>query len=359
MRSPRPTGLAVLFFVFVVAISVLVLQRFMVPLVWAGVFCISTWPLHNWLIARLHGHTVLSATLLTAAIALVLAVPAFIGLEQGIIQAPAIAEFFAAANQHGLPPPAFLSHLPLIGDAIWRWWQQTLAQPQGLSHLLSMESSAYLRSASEMIRRYGSQLIHRLIDFGFALICLFFMYKNGRSLHRQIITVMGRWLGPARRTRYLIQVVTAIRATVNGLVLVGLAEGVLIGICYALVGLHSAALWGAAIAMLAIIPFGAPIAFLSAAGVLAASGSSGAAAAVVGWGSLVLFVADHFVRPNLIGNATRLPFLAVLFGILGGVETFGLVGLFIGPAVMALSVTLWREAAASNTPAPDHGMDGR
>ncbi|SNS50245.1 protein of unknown function DUF20 [Noviherbaspirillum humi] len=64
----------------------------------------------------------------------------------------------------------------------------------------------------------------------------------------------------------------------------------------------------------------------------------------------MLFAADHFVRPNLIGNATRLPFLAVLFGILGGVETFGLVRLFIGPAIMALAITLWREASSAGTP---------
>ena len=61
------------------------------------------------------------------------------------------------------------------------------------------------------------------------------------------------------------------------------------------------------------------------------------------WGTVVLFVADHFIRPRLIGEATRMPFLLVLFGIFGGVEAFGLVGLFAGPAVMALFITLWRE----------------
>jgi predicted PurR-regulated permease PerM len=58
---------------------------------------------------------------------------------------------------------------------------------------------------------------------------------------------------------------------------------------------------------------------------------------------VVLFIADHFVRPTMIGSATKLPFLAVLLGILGGVETLGLVGLFIGPVVMTLFVTLWHE----------------
>ena len=72
-------------------------------------------------------------------------------------------------------------------------------------------------------------------------------------------------------------------------------------------------------------------------------GSTIAAIAILAWGTAVLFVADHFVRPTIIGNATALPFLAVLLGILGGVETLGLIGLFVGPVVMTLFVTLWHE----------------
>jgi len=138
----------------------------------------------------------------------------------------------------------------------------------------------------------------------------------------------------------------AVRATVNGLVLVGLAEGVLLGIGYQFAGVPSAMLWAAVTGILAIIPFGAPLAFGAAAALLAWQGSTVAAIAIVILGVVVLFVADHFVRPTMIGNATQLPFLAVLLGILGGVETLGLIGLFIGPVVMTLFVTLWHEARA-------------
>jgi predicted PurR-regulated permease PerM len=79
------------------------------------------------------------------------------------------------------------------------------------------------------------------------------------------------------------------------------------------------------------------------AGVLVAGGHTVPAIVVTAAGMTVLFIADHFVRPTMIGSATKLPFLAVLFGILGGVETMGLVGLFIGPVVMTLFVTLWHE----------------
>ena len=92
-----------------------------------------------------------------------------------------------------------------------------------------------------------------------------------------------------------------------------------------------------------MIPFGAPLVFGLAALLLVGQGAQMAAIVVLAIGMIVTFVADHFVRPVLIGGATKLPFMWVLFGILGGVATWGLLGLFLGPAVMAALIMLWRE----------------
>ena len=96
-------------------------------------------------------------------------------------------------------------------------------------------------------------------------------------------------------------------------------------------------------ALLSVVPLGSALAFLAAAAVLGAEGAYGAAIAVAVIGTVVVFVADHFVRPVLIGGATRLPFLWVLFGILGGIEAWGLIGLVLGPALIAALMLLWRE----------------
>ena len=92
-----------------------------------------------------------------------------------------------------------------------------------------------------------------------------------------------------------------------------------------------------------MIPFGAPLVFGVAALILLAQGSAVAGIALFLFGVVVVFIADHFVRPVLIGGSTRLPFIWVLLGILGGVETWGLLGLFLGPAIMAALMLLWRE----------------
>jgi predicted PurR-regulated permease PerM len=78
---------------------------------------------------------------------------------------------------------------------------------------------------------------------------------------------------------------------------------------------------------------------------LLVQGHTTAAIALVAFGSVLVFVADHFVRPVLIGNSTRLPFFWVLLSIFGGLESFGLIGLFLGPAIMSILMTMWREGA--------------
>ncbi|MPR06575.1 AI-2E family transporter [Microvirga tunisiensis] len=144
---------------------------------------------------------------------------------------------------------------------------------------------------------------------------------------------------------------SAVRGTVNGTILVAVGEGILIGIGFMLAGVPNAALFAVLTTAFAMLPLGAWLAFGTAAIVLIlAGGSILAAAAVAGWGAVVMLIGDNFVQPALIGGAVRLPFLWTLFGILGGLETFGLIGLFLGPVLMAALLTIWRQQSG---PAPD------
>jgi predicted PurR-regulated permease PerM len=335
--------LSTCFTLAIIVFAAFITQRFFMPLVWAAILCIATWPLFERTLRASGGRAITAALLVTAISAVIFIAPLAIGIAQASRQAPALAALVADANNNGLAAPAWIARIPLAGPAIFEWWTNTLGQPHGVAHLLQNGSAGPLHSASEMLRTLGAQLAHRVIDVGFAFLALFFFYKDGPALVRQLDAIGSHLLGRARWQLYATKVPMAIRATVNGLVLVGLAEGVIIGIAYQIAGLPSAVLWAAATGVLAIIPFGAPLAFLAAAGLLLAHGQMGGAIGVAAAGMVVLFIADHFVRPTIIGNATKLPFLAVLLGILGGVETMGLIGLFVGPVVMTLFVTLWHE----------------
>ncbi len=343
MSDTQRDILSTCFSLAIILLAAFVTQRFFLPVVWAGILCIATWPMFARIRRAFNGHDLLAALAATLISALMFVVPLAVAIAEAAREAPALAALVADANNNGLAAPAWLLHIPMAGPAIHEWWTTTLGQPHGMAHLLQDGSVARLKSASEVLRNVGAHLMHRLIDIGFAFVTLFFFYKDGPALVRQFDAIGSHCIGRVRWNLYATKVPTAVRATVNGLVLVGLAEGVILGIVYAFAGVPSAALWGAATGILAIIPFGAPIAFLAVAGVLAAGAHMVAAIVVLAAGMVVLFIADHFVRPTMIGSATALPFLAVLFGILGGVETLGLVGLFIGPVVMTLFVTLWHE----------------
>jgi len=343
MTDNQRDVLSACFSLAIIAFALFVTQRFVLPLLWAAILCIATWPLYRRALAAMGNREILAAALVTLLGAIVFITPLAVGVTQAAHQAPALAQLVANANTEGLAPPAWLARIPFAGNEILEWWNATLGQPHGLAHLLQDSSVGHMQSASEVLKRVGSNVMHRLIDVLFAFLCLFFFYKDGAALQRQLDAIGAHLIGPSRWTLYSLKVPVAVRATVNGLVLVGLAEGVLLGIGYQIAGVPSSMLWAAATGVLAIIPFGAPLAFGAVAALLVYQGNPAAAIAIAVWGALVLFVADHLVRPQMIGSATQLPFLAVLLGILGGVETLGLIGLFVGPVVMTLFVTLWHE----------------
>ncbi len=174
------------------------------------------------------------------------------------------------------------------------------------------------------------------------LVTLFVILQAGPRLSGTILQGARRALGPDA-AQLIQRMAAAVRGTVTGLVVVGLGEGVLLGVAYGVTGVPHAALLALVTAIAAMLPFCAPIVFCGAALWLFVQDAVAAAIGVAVFGFVIVFVAEHFVRPVLIGSSTRLPFLLVLFGILGGAETFGLLGLFIGPALMTVLMVLWTD----------------
>jgi len=262
-------------------------------------------------------------------------------------EAHAAADWIRNAQQNGIPEPDALRALPWGQAQIGPWWQQNLADPGHASALVQRATSGRVGDVSRIV---GEQVARRTTLFVFTLFTLFFLFKEGHSLTAQLRRAATRSFGSGGE-RVGRQIIASVHGTVNGLVLVGLGEGLLLGIVYAVAGVPHPTVFGAVTAVAAMIPFAAPVAFGLAALLLAAGGSLAWALAVLIIGALVTFTADHFVRPVLIGGATRLPFIWVLLGILGGVEVWGLIGLFLGPAIMAALILLWREWAGEAHPA--------
>jgi predicted PurR-regulated permease PerM len=317
------------------------LQDFLPALVWAVIFAIALWPLYQRSRDRMgrRGQAVLPL-IFTLCVALIFVVPVGIVGVQLAREGQAATEWVRAARQNGVPEPDALHRLPWGEPAVSAWWQANLAKPGGAQALLGRVGQG--GRVTTLGRTVGRAVTRRLTVFAFTLITLFFLFRDGEALVEQCRRAGTRMFGPGGE-RVGRQMVASVHGTVNGLVLVGLGEGVVLGIAYAAVGVPHATVFGALTAVAAMIPLAAPVVIAAAALLLLAQGGTVAAIAVFVGGMALNSAADHFIRPALIGGSTRLPFLWVLLGILGGVEVWGLLGLFIGPALMSALILLWRE----------------
>jgi predicted PurR-regulated permease PerM len=333
---PRIVGLCLL-----IALGLWIAKDFIAALAWGIVIAIAIDPLHMRLRRRWSSRTqqLVLAGLLTLTVALVVLVPLLVGIAQAALEARELALWVAGAKAHGIPPPLWIGHLPYGAPTLTHWWVQHLASPEAAAAQFNSLTGADIIAHTRLI---GTSVIHRAVIFAFTLLALFFLLRDRDSILAQARKAGHRLLGTAS-DRIGSQAIQSVRGTIDGLILVGMGEGLVMAVVYFFLGVPHPLLLGAATAIAATIPFGAVFMFLVAAALLLAKSAVSGAIIVVVVGLVVVGIADHFIRPAMIGGATRLPFLWVLIGILGGAETLGVLGLFVGPATMAVLIMLWRD----------------
>jgi predicted PurR-regulated permease PerM len=324
------------------AAALFVLRELLVPILWATLIAVATWPLRERLRLRPHGHSErVTALVLTGAIVVFVLVPfAFIALRAWR-ELPALLRLWASSEQAGLPAPAWMAALPLGGQWLARQWNETLGAPGSLGdYAHSLVADLKLSTGRALV----TTLAHHAMAFFFCIVVLFFLYLDGAHLAAQADRVALRQFGESGR-RTLVLVAGSIRGAVNGLVAVGLGVAVLMTIVYFLAGVPHATALGLATGLLGMVPFGAMLVITVVVVYLFAVGATTAATALAVVGGVAIFIADHFVRPLLMAGEARLPLVLALLGIIGGLETFGVIGLFIGPTLLAVIVAVWRELA--------------
>jgi predicted PurR-regulated permease PerM len=322
-----------------------VLQPFIVPLIWGGILAYVSWPLNLRVLRLVRGRPGVAALITTTLVTIAIVVPiVWLVLMVQVEAVAAYAEVQAfLASKPALPDS--LRELPGVGA----WAQQVLerlaADPtaiRGQFILLLEESSVEVTRLIGGVGRNAAKLF-------FAVLSMFFLLRDGPRLLSETRAILEGILGP-RVHDYLDAMGATTQAVVYALILSAIAQGVVAGLGYWIFGVHAPVLMGAITVLIALIPFGAPVVWGSLAIWMMVTGNVWGGVGLALWGMLLVSWMDNIVRPLVISNATRMPFLLVVFGVLGGVLAFGLVGLFIGPVLLAVSIAIWREWLEEHRP---------
>ncbi len=327
---------ALLIGLFVLVVQVL--QPFVVPLLWSAILAYSTWPAFNWLRARFGGRATPAALLMTLLISAAIILPMVWLVSLVQTEALHAYEGLAALLAKGVRLPPELLGLPVVGDWLRDTSARIAADPGALGADVRQIFDRSFGEVGILIGGVGRNVVKLLL----AIFSLFFMYRDGESLFGQTANVLEQFLG-TRVHHDLDAIGSTVQAVVYGLLLAALAQGLLAGIGYAVAGLSAPVFLAALTTLCALIPFVVPLIWGRASLWLLLSGKTAAAIGLFLWGALAVSWIDNVVRPLVISGATRIPFLLVMFGVLGGLAAFGLIGLFIGPVILAVAIAIWRE----------------
>lgn len=326
----------------IVAASVYFFHGFLVPVLAATVIGLASWPLRNRGVYQLGLGRTLTASIMVLLLVCFLVVPIAMALIYAFRELKDWINWAIVVNASGAPTPHWMLELPQIGDWLDEKWRLYIGHPGGISEIVQLVSGSNIGTIYRGAVTAGSLAFHLFLTLLFLLITLFVLYRDGDKIVAQLDRVGARIL-PERWDRLSRVVPATISSTVTGMTLIAIGEGVILGTAYWIAGVPSPVTFGVITGFMALIPGGAPLSFTLVSVYLAASGSPFAGLALFLWGSIELFVVDKTIRPLLVGGPVKLPFLPTFFGLIGGVKTMGIVGLFVGPVLMALLVSIWRE----------------
>lgn len=327
-----------LFFVLLF-LSFNVLKYFIVPVLWAAIIAYMTWPWYQWIYRKCGSRATLSATLMISLIILLIGIPLTFGIF--MLQHEGRSLYYELQKQvfsGHLNVPDFIRQLPFIGKEITRTLHDINTDPNSIVQTVSIWIQSHLNYGRFVLNEIGKNII----KLCFAVMSLFFFYRDGQTILNQVSKALEMVIGP-RIHHYLDTISETTRAVVYGVGLTAVAQAVLAGLSYLVAGVPNPMVLTIVTFLLALIPFGTPLAYGSVALWLFSQGQTMEAIGVMAWGVCIVSTSDNVIRPLVISGATQIPFLLIMFGVLGGIASFGLVGLFIGPVILAVLLAIWRE----------------
>ena len=327
-------------FILVVA-CFLVLRPFLAATMLAAAVCVSTWPLYSWLLRSMKGRQNIAALTMTLSLVLVLILPLALVAYNLRDNVTAFYNVLRQIVETGpSAPPDWLRGIPLLGESLSDYW-----------HLIANnreEMDALVKRLLEPLRHYllagGILLGQGVLELSLTAFASFFIYRDGEVLAAFLDKAIARTAGN-HAANVLDTINNTVRGVMYGLLGTALAQGFVAVVGFAIAGIPVPLLLGVATAILSLLPIGPPLIWGAVAIWLFYQGSVGWGIFMLLWGFFLISGVDNVLKPVLISRGSNLPFILVLFGVMGGLIAFGFVGIFIGPTVLAVGLSLIREWA--------------
>jgi predicted PurR-regulated permease PerM len=328
--------LAVIVIVGLVGLSLWVLRPFLAAGVWAVMIVVATWPMFIELEVRLGGRRGLAIGVMALGMVLLLVLPLWLAIDTIADHSEQLTAWGVSLVENGLPkPPAWLAGVPLIGENLSSVWRH-LAQG-GSSGIVAKLTPYWADSGKWVFAQIGG-LGGMLVQLVLIVIIAGIFYAGGEHGARLALR-FGRRLAGERGENSIILAGQAIRGVALGVGVTAIVQTVLGGIGLAIAGVPFASLLSALMLMFCIAQVGPTLVLLPAVGWMYWTGDNGWATFLLVW-SLIVGTLDNFLRPVLIKRGADLPLLLIFAGVIGGMLSFGLVGIFVGPVVLAVTYTL-------------------
>jgi predicted PurR-regulated permease PerM len=323
-------------------LCLLILRPFISAALWAVILCFTTWPLFLRLEALLGGRRALSALIATLLLAAIIVVPVVI---LGATLADNVSSLIKAGQKlilQGPPsPPDWVANIPLIGSHVGDYWNYLNES----SSVRLQELARLLPAAKTIILRGGSAIAAGIFQIALSLMIAFFLYRDGHAAANQLHAALHRLAGE-RGDRLLDLAGATIRAVVYGVLGTALLQGVVAAIGFAIAGVPGSVSLGFVTFVMSFLPGGPLIVAAPAAFWLYRQGSMVWATFIMAWGLMVIML-ENVVKPLLISRGGSTPMILVMLGVLGGALAFGVIGMFLGPTLVALGYSLFEQWAVS------------
>lgn len=328
--------LSVLFIGALIGVSVWILKPFLPAIVWATTLVIATWPILRRAQDRLWGSRALATLAMTLALLLVFVLPFSLAIGTIAANAGQVLDWAESASSATLPaPPDWLSGIPLVGDSLSRAWDSVT---QAGSRELLQKLRPYAGMLTEWfigaVGGFGAVVLQFLLTIAISAI----IYLNGEKAAGAVIAFAVR-LADERGRQSAILAAQAIRGVALGVVVTAFIQSAIGALALLLASVPYAAILIAIMFMLCIAQLGPGLVLVPVVIWLFSQGDAamGTVALVI---SLAAIGSDNILRPVLIRRGVDLPILLILVGVVGGLVAFGLIGIFLGPTVLAVAYTL-------------------